>query len=58
MDVDFMLMRIRVGMYLTKPVEREKKRRIIRLVMAASGETLDYIYKSTNAIVQSRKKRM
>ncbi len=58
MDVDFMLMRIRVGMYLTKPVEREKKKRIIRWVMAANGELLDYIYKSTNAIVQSRKKRV
>lgn len=57
MEANVTLARIKIGFYLSKPEEREKKRRIIDMVMSSNGETLDYIYKSTNAIVRSRKRR-
>lgn len=57
MGANVTLARIRIGLYLSKPEEREKKCRIIDMVMSSDGETLDYIYKSTNAIVRSRKRR-
>ena len=57
MGANVTLARIRIGFCLSKPEEREKKRRIIDMVMSSNGETLDYIYKSTNAIVRSRKCR-
>ena len=57
MGANVTLARIRIGFCLSKPEEREKKRRIIDIVMSSNGETLDYIYKSTNAIVRSRKRR-
>ena len=57
MGANVTLARIKIGFYLSKPEEREKKRRIIAMVMSSNGETLDYIYKSTNAIVRSRKRR-
>lgn len=57
MGANVTLARVRIGLYLSKQEEREKKRRIIDMVMSSRGETLDYIYKSTNAIVRSRKRR-
>lgn len=57
MGANVTLARIRIGFCLSKPEDREKKRRIIDMVMSSGGETLDYIYKSTNAIVRSRKRR-
>ena len=57
MGANVTLARIRIGFCLSKPEEREKKRRSIDMVMSSNGETLDYIYKSTNAIVSSRKRR-
>ena len=57
MGANVTLARIRIGFCLSKPEDREKKRRIIDMVMSSNGETLDYIYKSTNAIVRSRKRR-
>ena len=57
MGTNVTLARIRMGFFLSKPEEREKKRRIIDMVMSSDGETLDYIYKSTNAIVRSIKRR-
>lgn len=57
MGMNVTLARIRMGFFLSKQEEREKKRRIIDMVMSSDGETLDYIYKSTNAIVRSRKRR-
>ena len=57
MGANVTLARIRIGFCLSKPEEREKKRRIIDMAMSSNGETLDYIYKSTNASVRSRKRR-
>lgn len=57
MGMNVTLARIRMGFFLSKPEEKKKKRRIIDMVMSSDGETLDYIYKSTNAIVRSRKRR-
>lgn len=57
MGANVTIARIRIGFCLSKPEEREKKRRIIDMVMSSDGETLDYIYKSTNAIFRSRKRR-
>ena len=57
MGANVTLARISIGFCLSKPEEIEKKRRIIDMVMSSRGENLDYIYKSTNAIVRSRKRR-
>ena len=57
MGVNVTLARIGMRFFLSKPEEREKKCGIIGMVMSSDGETLDYIYKSTNAIVRSRKRR-
>lgn len=57
MGVNVKLARNGMRFFLSKPEERGEKCGIIGTVMSSDGETLDYIYKSANAIVRSRKRR-